>query len=238
MMSRRRRSSAPGPADAARRPRSLRGAPTLRRRRAGMLPRGGRDPVADARRQRGHRLRRPARRGFRAVLCSRVTKPTLCPAISEPPSISPSITARRSAPAQKCSISSCASFCDSSPRANRSMTSRCTARNRSVAGLASARTGITGKRGSSCDRSDRVARRGADEGLLEARMGDRFAGADKAGAELHAGGAHFEIGQHRLAAADAAGDEHRHLAEMRQDLLRQHRRSRPGRYARPPRCPR
>ena len=84
-----------------------------------------------------------------AVLCSRVTKPTLCPAISEPASTSPSITARRSAPAQKCSISSCASFCDSSPRANRSMTARCIAANRSVAGLASARTGITGKRGSS-----------------------------------------------------------------------------------------
>ena len=57
-------------------------------------------------------------------------------------------------------------------------------------------------------------------------MGDRFVGADKPGAELHAGRAHLEIGQHRLAAPDAAGDEHRHLAEMRQHLLRQHR----GRY--------
>src|SRR6516162_1283544 len=54
-----------------------------------------------------------------AVACSRVTKPTLWPAINDPDSMSPSITARRSAPAQKCSISNCASFCDSSPRANR-----------------------------------------------------------------------------------------------------------------------
>ena len=33
-------------------------------------------------------------------------------------------------------------------------------------------------------RRHRVARRGADEGLLELRMGDRFGGADEAGAEL------------------------------------------------------
>src|SRR5262249_2491952 len=58
------------------------------------------------------------------VVCSRVTMPTLCPAMSEPVSTSPSTTARRSAPAQKCSISSCASFCTSSPRLKRSMTSR------------------------------------------------------------------------------------------------------------------
>ena len=83
------------------------------------------------------------------MLCSRVTKPTLWPAISDPASMSPSMTARRSAPAQKCSISSCAAFCDSSPRVNRSITRRCIAAKRSVAGLCSARTGITGKRGSS-----------------------------------------------------------------------------------------
>src|SRR5262249_50813293 len=70
-----------------------------------------------------------------AALCSRLTNPTLCPAISEPASMSPSMTARRRAPAQKCSISSCAAFCDSSPRVNRSMTLRCTATNRSIAGL-------------------------------------------------------------------------------------------------------
>ena len=34
------------------------------------------------------------------------------------------LTARRNAPAQKCSISSCAPFCVSSPRLNRSITSR------------------------------------------------------------------------------------------------------------------
>ena len=67
-----------------------------------------------------------------------------------------------------------------------------------------------------------VARAGADEGLLEARMRDRFIGADEARAELHAGRAHLEISDDRLAAADPAGDEHRHIAQMRQDLLRQH----------------
>ena len=67
-----------------------------------------------------------------------------------------------------------------------------------------------------------VAGAGADEGLLEQRMGDRFRGADEAGAELAAGSAHLEIAEDGLAAADAAGDEHRHLADRRQDLLRQH----------------
>ena len=47
-------------------------------------------------------------------------------------------------------------------------------------------------------------------------------GADEARAELAAGGAHAQIGGDRLAVADAAGDEHRHLAQLRQDLLRQH----------------
>src|SRR6201987_83154 len=155
------------------------------------------------------------------VLCSRVTKPTLWPAINEPPWISPSITERRSAPAQKCSISSCACPCESSPCTHRSITRRCVATNRTVAELASARTGITGKRGSSW--TDATApRRGPDEGLLEARVSDRFMCANKAGAELDAGGAHFEIGQHRFPAADPARYENRDLAEMRQDLLRQY----------------
>ncbi len=70
-------------------------------------------------------------------------------------------------------------------------------------------------------RGHRIARAGADEGLLEARMRDRFMGADKARAELHAGRAHLEISEDRLAAADAAGDENRHVRQMRQDFLRQ-----------------
>ena len=36
------------------------------------------------------------------------------------------------------------------------------------------------------------------------------------------GGAHLKIAQDRLATAEAAGDEDRHVADMRQDLLRQH----------------
>ncbi len=157
-------------------------------------------------------------------LCSRVTMPTLCPAISEPVSTSPSITARRSAPAQKCSISSCASFCDSSPRLKRSITSRCIAQEPLASpALASARTGITGKRGSSCTDGTASRARGADEGLLEARMGDRFMGADEARAELHAGRAHLEIGRaiaspRPMPPATNTGTSR----EMRQDLLRQH----------------
>ena len=129
------------------------------------------------------------------MLCSRVTRPTLCPAISEPPSTSPSMTARRRRRPRNARFRAAPPSATARRALKRSMTSRWIARNRSVAGLASARTGITGKRGSSCTRRHRVARRGADEGLLEARMGDRFMGADKAGAELHAGRAHFEIGQ-------------------------------------------
>src|SRR5260221_8857159 len=71
--------------------------------------------------------------------------------------------------------------------------------------------------------SDRVARRGPDEGALEPVMRDRLMGADEAGPELNARGAHFEIGQDRFAAADAAGDEDRHCGEVREHLLRKHR---------------
>src|SRR5438552_8564492 len=76
------------------------------------------------------------------------------------------------------------------------------------------------------DRRHRVAGRGADERPLEMRMRDRLVGADKAGAELHAGRAHFKIGQDRLAAANPAGDKDWDVAQMRQNLLRQNR----GRY--------
>ena len=84
---------------------------------------------------------------------------------------------------------------------------------------------MTGRRGSICTRGDRVAGRGADERLLEVGVGDAFVRADEAGAELDPDRAHFEIGGDRLAAADAAGDEHRNVvADVRQDFLRQHRR--------------
>ena len=50
-------------------------------------------------------------------------------------------------------------------------------------------------------------------------------GADEARAQLDPDRAHFEIGGDRLAAADPAGDEHRHvLGDVGQDFLRQHRR--------------
>src|SRR5580700_2292404 len=72
------------------------------------------------------------------------------------------------------------------------------------------------------DRSDRITRRGPDKGLLKARVSDRFMRANKAGAELDAGGAHFEIGQHRFPAANAARYENWDIGEMRQNLLSQH----------------
>ena len=55
--------------------------------------------------------------------------------------------------------------------------------------------GNDGKARIELDRGHRIARRGADEGLLEAGMGDRFGGADEARAELHAGRAHLQIAQ-------------------------------------------
>src|SRR6185437_11640124 len=66
-----------------------------------------------------------------------------------------------------------------------------------------------------------VARAGAQEGLLEAAMRYRFTGTDETRPELHARRAHFEIGDDRFAAADAAGNEDRNFAERRQNLLRQ-----------------
>ncbi len=72
------------------------------------------------------------------------------------------------------------------------------------------------------DRRHGIARARPDERLLEAGVGDRFGGADEARAHLAAGGAHAQIGGDRLAVADAAGDEHRHLAQVRQDLLGEH----------------
>ena len=110
--------------------------------------------------------------------------PTLCPAISEPCSTSPSITARRSAPAQKCSISSCASFWSARRDRTASITSRWTSRKRSVALLASARTGITGKRGSSW--TDGTASRAAARMKACLKFGCAIdsRGADEAGAEL------------------------------------------------------
>ena len=54
-------------------------------------------------------------------------------------------------------------------------------------------------------------------------MRDQFRGADEPRAELHAGGAHLQIAHDRLAAADAAGNENRHVADLGQDFLGQHR---------------
>ena len=69
----------------------------------------------------------------------------------------------------------------------------------------------------------RVAGAGANERLLEIGMRDRFGRADEARAELHARRTHVEIARDRLAAADAAGDEHRHrFGDLGQHLLREH----------------
>ncbi len=65
----------------------------------------------------------------------------------------------------------------------------------------------------------RVAGAGTNESLLEMRVRDRFIGADEPRAELHPRGSHLEIGQHRLAAPDAAGDEDWDLGNVRQYLL-------------------
>src|SRR5690348_5487077 len=56
-----------------------------------------------------------------------------------------------------------------------------------------------------------IARGSADERLFEVGMRDALISADEAGAELHADGAHLEIGCDRLSAADASSDEHRNV---------------------------
>ena len=62
---------------------------------------------------------------------------------------------------------------------------------------------------------------GAEESLLERRVGDAFAGAGKAGAKLHAAGAHFQIGGDHVAPADSPGDEHHVVGgEFGQEFLR------------------
>ncbi len=50
-------------------------------------------------------------------------------------------------------------------------------------------------------------------------MSDGFGGAHEPRAELAAGRAHLQVGEDGLAATDAAGDEHRNLAQLRQDFL-------------------
>ena len=135
--------------------------------------------------------------------------------------MSPSITARRKAPSQKCSISSWAALSESSPRAKRSIASRCTAANRAVAGLARARTGITGNRGSSWTETTASRAAARIKACLNRGCAIELVRAHKAGAELHPGRPHLKVGKHRFAAPDAAGDKHRNLGHARQDLLRQ-----------------
>src|SRR6185436_10120244 len=71
-------------------------------------------------------------------------------------------------------------------------------------------------------RRHRIASGGADEGLFELRMRHGFTRADEARSKLAASGAHLQIGQDRLATADAAGHEDRRFAKMRQYLLGEH----------------
>ena len=52
-------------------------------------------------------------------------------------------------------------------------------------------------------------------------MRDGFFGADEPRAELAAGRTHFQIADHRIAERNTAGDENRHIMDMRQDLLRE-----------------
>ncbi len=52
-------------------------------------------------------------------------------------------------------------------------------------------------------------------------MRDRFRCANEPRPELHAGGAKLKIGHDRFAAANATGDEHRHLMDDRQYFLGQ-----------------
>jgi len=70
-------------------------------------------------------------------------------------------------------------------------------------------------------RRQRIASMRPDESFLEVRMRDRLGRRREARAELRARRAHLQIRQDRVAPAQTAGDEHRDLAQMRQDFLRQ-----------------
>ena len=117
----------------------------------------------------------------------------------------------------------CAAFWSISPRLNLSMTLRWVSRKRLVAALAMARTGMTGKRGSSWIEGIASRAEARMKACLKLRMGDRFGGADEARAELARRPPPSPDSRDRLAAADAAGDEDRHVADLGQDLLGQHR---------------
>ena len=67
-----------------------------------------------------------------------------------------------------------------------------------------------------------IARIAADEGLLEIGMRDGFPRTHKARAKLHTCSPHFQIGKDRLTAPNPAGHEHRHIADMGQDFLREY----------------
>ena len=70
---------------------------------------------------------------------------------------------------------------------------------------------MTGKRGSICTVGMASRASPRMKACLKVGWAMHLGGADETGAELGAGRAHLQIGQDRLAAADAAGDEDRHV---------------------------
>ena len=166
------------------------------------------------------------------------TRPTLWPAISEP-----SRRRRRSPRDAGHRPRNARSRATPPRRSSRRggslpMTSSWISAKRRVAALASARTGITLNSRVELHRRHGVAGAGADERLLEARVRDRFAGADEHGADLHAGRTHL--------ADRRRSPRHGRCRRPRTPAPRSRRagspapapRSRPGRYGRPPPCPR
>ena len=126
------------------------------------------------------------------VGCSRVTIPTLCPAISEPLSTSPSTTARFSDPAQNSSIWSCASSRNlAAPEPGGHLTLRCRELLRTPVGQRA--NGNDWQIRIDLHRDHGVPRAGANESSFELRVGDRLRGARKSRAELASRGAHLQI---------------------------------------------
>ena len=103
----------------------------------------------------------------------------------------------------------------------RAITSCWVSANLRVALFASARTGITGKRGSTWTLA--VASRAAPlkKAFLKSGWATLSCSADEAGAELAAGRTHFQIREHRFTATNAACNEHRNILHVWQDFLRQ-----------------
>ena len=142
--------------------------------------------------------------------------------MTDPCSISPSMTARRKAPAQKCSIESWPSSLVVSPGLIATQRLRLMFQEAPRSGIGQTADRNDRKALIQLDGGQRVPGMGAVKGLLEVAMRDALGGRREKRAELRARGPHLQQAHDRIAAADPTGHEDRHLGDLGQDFLRQH----------------